>query len=185
MSVDLATLSALTNPIKHGDDPRTEAQLERFLTRRLNFYVPMIDRLTLQVEDPDAYAAVTAHMAQIRVDARAANTFNHQLADLRAAKARLARYRLADGRPEKREEQPTGEIDPDTGEALTESVVVQTAIDPLPATVEAPVLGDDGLPTGATEQVPNPAIVEDDAERAAAQAVIDGTPQDVLDFDAA
>jgi hypothetical protein len=31
--------------------------------------------------------------------------------------------------------------------------------------------------------VPNPVIVQDDAERAAAQALIDATPQEVKDFD--
>jgi len=30
--------------------------------------------------------------------------------------------------------------------------------------------------------VPNPAVVRDDAERAAAQAVIDGTPTEVIAF---
>ena len=33
-----------------------------------------------------------------------------------------------------------------------------------------------------SETVPNPLIVQDEAERAAAQAVIDATPQEVKDF---
>lgn len=33
-----------------------------------------------------------------------------------------------------------------------------------------------------TKTVTNPLIVQDDAERAAAQAVIDATPQEVKDF---
>ena len=63
-----------------------------------------------------------------------------------------------------------------------ETVVVQTAIDPLPATVEQDTYDAEGNVTG-TEQVPNPQIVEDDAERAAAQAVIDDTPDEVKTFD--
>jgi hypothetical protein len=60
-----------------------------------------------------------------------------------------------------------------------ESVLVQTAIDPLDATVEVTTYDVDG--NEATETVANPLIVKDDEERAAAQAVVDGTPQAVKD----
>lgn len=116
------------------------------------------------------------------------NMFNHQLAALRAAEARLSAYRLADGRPEVTEEQQATDeqgqpvFDEATGEPVMETVVVQTAIDPLPAEIEQPVYDEaTGEQTG-TEMVPNPEIVRDDAERAAAQAVIDGTPQEVQDW---
>lgn len=116
------------------------------------------------------------------------NLFNHQLAAYRAAQARLARYRLADGRPELTDEQQAVDeqgqpvFDETTGEPVMETVVVQAAIDPLPAEIEQPVYDEaTGEQTG-TEMVPNPEIVRDDAERAAAQAVIDGTPQEVKDF---
>ena len=119
------------------------------------------------------------------------NVFNHQLAAYRDAQARLSAYRLADGRPEITEErqaideqgQPV--FDEETGEPVMETVVVQAAIDPLPAEIEQPVYDEaTGEQTGTT-MVPNPEIVRDDAERAAAQAVIDGTPQEVADFAAA
>jgi len=110
--------------------------------------------------------------------------FNQQLAAYRAATARLAKYRLADGRPELTEMQPTGEqvFNEETGEmeAVMAEVIVQTAIDPLEATVEQTNYDDEGNAT--TETVDNPLIVADDAERAAAQAVVDATPQDVKDF---
>ena len=109
------------------------------------------------------------------------NAFNVHLWEYRAAVARLAQYRLADGRPEVYEDQPTGAFD-DAGNAIMESVLVQAAIAPLDATVEQPAFDAEGVQIG-TETVPNPLIVQDDAERAAAQAVIDATPQEVKDFD--
>jgi len=108
------------------------------------------------------------------------NLFNHQLAAYRKATTRLAQYRVADGRPELTEQQPTGEYD-ENGEPITETVVVQTAIDPVEPTVEQPVYDEEGNQTG-TETVTNPVIVKDEAERAEAQAVIDATPQEVKDF---
>lgn len=124
-----------------------------------------------------------ADMYQFNLDlaeTQAVNTFNLQLEAYRKAAARLARYRLADGRAEVIEAQPTGETD-EAGDPVMESVVVQAAIDPLEATVEQIIYDEEG--NAATETVPNPAIVTDDAERAEAQAVVDATPQEVKDFD--
>ena len=106
---------------------------------------------------------------------------------------RLAQYRLADGREEVREDivideeavldeagNPT--FNEETGEQImqdiTENVVTVTAIDPLPATITQVDM--EGNESNETE-VPNPAIVRDDEERAAAQAIIDATPQAVID----
>ena len=61
-----------------------------------------------------------------------------------------------------------------------ESVLVQSAIDPLDATVEVTTYDVDG--NGTTETVANPLIVQDDAERAAAQAVVDTAPDEVSAF---
>ena len=71
------------------------------------------------------------------------NTFNWQLQEYRKATARLGQYVLADGREEVVEMQPTGEqvFNEDTGEMedVLHEVVVQTAVEPLPATVEIKV----------------------------------------------
>lgn len=95
---------------------------------------------------------------------------------------RLSQYVVAEGRLEITEMQPTGEqmINEDTGEleAVMVEVVVQTAIDPVEPTIEQPVYDDTGNQTG-TENVTNPLIVQDEAERAAAQAVIDATPEEI------
>ena len=116
------------------------------------------------------------------------NLFNHQLVAYRAARARLACYRLADGRSEVTEDQQAIDeqgypmFDGATGEPVMETVVVQAAIEPLPLEIEQSVYDDTiGEQTG-TIMVPNPAVVQDDAERAAAQALIHSTPVDVIAF---
>lgn len=116
------------------------------------------------------------------------NMFNHQLAAYRAAQACLARYQLADGRPEVTDEQQAIDeqgqpvFDETTGEPLMETVVVQAAIDPIPAEVEQPVFDKETGEQTGTEMVPNPEIVRDDAERTAAQAAVNDTPAEVIEF---
>jgi hypothetical protein len=116
------------------------------------------------------------------------NLFNHHLVAYRAAQTRLARYRLADGRPELTEElqaigaqgQPV--FYEDTGEPVMEAVVVQAVVDPLPAEIEQTVYEETTGEQTGTIMVPNPAVVRDDAERTAVRAVIDGTPTEVIAF---
>jgi len=59
-------------------------------------------------------------------------------------------------------------------------VITQTAIEPLEATVEVTEYDEETMES-TTTTVPNPLIVKDEEERAAAQAVIDATPQEVID----
>lgn len=116
------------------------------------------------------------------------NLFNHQLAAYREAQSRLARYRLADGRPEVTDEQQAIDnlgqpvFDETTGEPVMETVVVQAAIDPLPAEVERPIYDEVTGEQTAMEMVSNPEIVRDEAERADARAVVDETPVEVIEF---
>ena len=123
--------------------------------------------------------AFNVYMATVATDTdtnRANNTFNWQLVEYRKAIARLAQYRLADGKPEQTFSEPTGEYDADGNEVMHTWTVA--AIEPLPAEVEETTYDDLGNAT--TAMVPNPAIVQDDAERAAAQAAVDATPDDVV-----
>lgn len=116
------------------------------------------------------------------------NLFNHQLASYRAAQTRLARYRLADGRPEVTDEQQVMDaqgqpvFDQMTGAPVMETVVVQAAIDALLSQVEQAVYNETTGERTGIELVPNPEVIWDDAERASAQAVIDGTPEEVIAF---
>lgn len=112
--------------------------------------------------------------------------FNQQLADYRVAVARLAQYIVADGRAEVREMQPTGEqtFNEETMEMedVMHEVITVTAIEPVEATVTRMVYSEDDPMAEPTEEtIENPLITTDVAERAAAQAVVDATPQAVKD----
>lgn len=166
--------------VTKGDAPLTDAQLEKRAQRNIAKVWPAQAReKSIRTADGafDAFMSTFSTNHDVNI---ANNTFNWQLAEYRKATARLAQYVLADGRSEVWEDQPTGEYDPETGEEIMESVLVQSAIDPLDAQVQQNVYDDEGELTG-TEMVDNPLIVKDDEERAAAQAVVDGTPQDVKD----
>jgi len=124
--------------------------------------------------------------------------FNHRLVQYENALARLDRIQLSQGQAEIMEtvvvdQRPAiieeGEragmplYDPDTNEQvyedILESVVTQKYVEPVPATISVSVMDDDG--NTSTEEIPNPEVVKDDEERAAAQAVIDATSQEVID----
>ena len=114
-------------------------------------------------------------------------TFNKQLREYVAAVERLERYVLSEGRPEIREDivVETKEVwNEETGELetvnVTENVVTQTAIEPLEETVEVAEFNQETMES-VTKTVRNPLIVKDEEERTAAQAIVDATPQAVID----
>ena len=114
-------------------------------------------------------------------------TFNKQLREYVAAAERLAQYILSVGREEITEEVivSTEEVWNEETEEYdtvntTETVITQTAIEPLEATVEVTETDEETMES-TTTTVTNPLIVRDEEERAAAQAVIDSTPQEVVD----
>lgn len=112
------------------------------------------------------------------VTAAAEKKFDLQLSNYQRAVARLAQYIFSEGRVEIKEMLPSGRkvLNEETMEyedVLVETIT-QTAVEPLPATVEV-YQGDEKV------SVPNPAIVQDETERAAAQAIVDATPQEVKD----
>jgi hypothetical protein len=118
------------------------------------------------------------------LDAAAEKQFNTQATDYRIATARIAQYILSVGRAEVVESQPTGEQvwNEETFEMddVMADVITQTEIEPLEATVEVTVYGDDPEAEPTVETVTNPLIVTDVEERTAAQAVIDATPTEVI-----
>ena len=118
---------------------------------------------------------------QAILDAAAAKLAAQQLADYTTATTRLAQYVLSVGREEVTEEVVTGqEWDEDALELVdvTETQITVTAIDPVEATVEQTTYDADGVATTVT--VTNPIITADVAERATAQAIVDATPQAVI-----
>lgn len=165
--------------INKGDAPLTPAQLEKRSQKHIkrSWHDQAREKsIRTGVGAFDAFMATFSANHDINI---ANNTFNWQLAEYRKATARLAKYRLADGKPEETIETPTGTFDEEGNEVM--NVTVIPAIDPLDAQVEETVYDEEGNVTG-TVMVDNPLIVEDDAERAAAQAVVDATPEDVKAF---
>ncbi len=165
--------------VNKGDAPFTPAQLEKRAQKYITRSWPAQDReKSIRLSD-GAFDAFMVTFSSNHATNVANNTFNWQLQEYGTAVARLDRYVLADGRPEVWEDQPAGEYD-EEGNEFVESVLVQSAVAPLVATVEHTEYDEDGTPT--VTQIDNPLIVADDEERAAAQAVVDGTPVDVVDF---
>ena len=169
----------MTQFVTKGDAPLTSVQLEKRAQKYIKRVWPDQAReKSIRTADGAFDAFMTSFSADHDVNV-ANNTFNWQLAEYRKATARLEKYRLADGKPEQTIETPTGTFDEDGNEVM--QVTVIPAIEPLEATVEQTTYDEDGNVTG-TEDVPNPLIVADDEERAAAQAVIDVTPTEVKEF---
>ena len=110
-----------------------------------------------------------------------AKQFAQQVEAYKVAKARVAQYQLSVGVPESTQTIVTGEAWNEEAvemQDVTETIVIP-AIPALEATVEVTTqeMGEDPV----TTTVANPIIVKDDEERAAAQVIIDNTPQPVKD----
>ena len=111
--------------------------------------------------------------------------FAQQLAAYKTATDRLAQYVVSAGRTEVTESQATGEQvwDEDTEEMVDvmHDVITVTAVEAVEATVTRMVYSDDKEADPTEETIENPLITTDVAERTAAQAVVDATPQPVKD----
>jgi hypothetical protein len=165
--------------VNKGDAPLTPVQLEKRAQTYIRRSWPEQAReKSIRKADGlfDAFMATFSANHAINVEN---NTFNWQLAEYHKATARLAKYRLADGKPEETIETPTGQYDEEGNEIM--DVTVIPAIEPLDAEVEENVYDEEGNLTGII-MVDNPLIVADDQERAAAQAVVDSTPEEVKGF---
>ena len=164
--------------VTKGDAPLTGAQLEARAQRYIARDWPAQAReKSIRKGDGEFDAFMVTFSADHAVNVEN-NTFNWQLQEYRKAVLRLEKYVLADGRAEQTFEEPSGEYD-DEGNAIMHTWIVPS-VEPIPATVEVTTYDDKGSAT--TETVDNPLVVTDNAEREAAQAIVDSTPQDVKDF---
>lgn len=141
-----------------------------------------VDSWKADIVDPvkTAHPKVNPDSSEI-VTRKSAALAAYQLEKYSKAISRLAQYIVADGRSEVVESQTSGtKIINDVGDLvdITTDVITQTAIEALPANIEINVLVE-GTPT--VQSVANPAITKDSEERAAAQATVDATPQEVVD----
>lgn len=126
----------------------------------------------------DCWEGSVPTIVQAAADAK---EFAQQVEAYKTAKTRVAQYQLSVGVPESSETIVTGqEWNEETlvWEDVTETIVIP-AIPALEATVEETTYDMDEDPVTST--VANPRIVKDDEERAAAQTIIDNTPQPVID----
>tara|TARA_B110000211_G_scaffold212638_1_gene252445 strand:- start:19 stop:690 length:672 start_codon:yes stop_codon:yes gene_type:complete len=124
-------------------------------------------------DSADQALAISTHVNSWR--------FAQQVEAYKTAKARVAQYQLSVGVPESSVIVVTGEAwNEEAGEMrdVTETVVIP-AIEALVATVEVTTqeIGEEPV----TTTVANPVITKDIEERAAAQVIIDATPQPVKD----
>ena len=153
-----------------------------------------VDSWKTNIVDP-----VKAKYAKVEIDTdeldlrKATALAEYQLKEYTKAMSRLSQYQVALGREEVTEETVVGTrpvLDENnetvlgsegqvTHEDIVEDIVVVTSIDPVDATIEQTTHDEDGVATTTT--VENPLITQDNAERAEAQAVVDATPQSVID----
>ena len=157
-------------------------------THNVNFPLSAANRHYQECLDAIIAEGAACFDGDIPADLQAAadeKQFNQQLASYRVAVARLAQYVVADGRAEVTEMQPTGEQvwNEETGEMedVMHEVITVTAIEPVEATITRLVYSDDMDAEPTEETIENPLITTDVAERTAAQAVVDATPQAVED----
>ena len=179
--------------INKGDAPISAADLDEGTQRHIDVDWPAWkrERAVRMKEDASLkvgarISALNAYMVQVAADTdtnRANNLFNEQLAAYRKATARLAQVELSVGRAAYDEQIDTGQTtwDDTLGKMVPVMETIQhPPIMPLPATVDGWDNTDPMNPVAA--RVPNPAIVQDEAERAEAQAVVDATPAAVKAF---
>jgi hypothetical protein len=171
--------------ISKGDTPMTYRQAVKRGLRYFESQKAQWEREQAIFQGDPEYDAWAAQWVSDNIVNAQNNEFNRQLDGYNTAVARLAKFKLADGQPEIKEMQPTGEwvLNEETGELEEEiiEVIVQQLVEPLDPTVERETYDEMGNSTG-TETIINPEITRDEEERAAAQAVIDATPQEVKDF---
>lgn len=140
-----------------------------------------IDSWKTNIVDP-----VKAKYAKVEIDTdelaarEAAALVVHQSEEYTKAKTRLEQYVLSVGVSESTEEVPTGLQLWDEDKWVDGTIpVITPEIPALDATIDIITQAIDRDPVTTT--VANPLIVKDDEERAAAQAVVDATPQSVKD----
>ena len=104
---------------------------------------------------------------------------NVQLQKYSKAVERLSEYQLSVGKEATIDITEVVQLDPLVDPSITQTLVTsrgEPSIEPLPATVTRI-----DSETREEIEVANPLITQDNAERAAAQAIVDATPQPVID----
>ena len=169
-------------------------ELEEYRQARANAYPPMAEQLDkifhegIDAWKADIQAVKDAHPKAVidndtLADKRSQALFDHQLKEYSKAVERLSKYQVSIGSEEVTEEVVTGQIWDEEAEELVDITemprIVSPLIEPAEASVEQTTHDRDG--TATTTTIENPLITKDNAERAEAQAIVDATPQSVID----
>lgn len=163
---------------KEGADD--EIKLSFFRSKTNQNYIDFLDHL---INETDTLDGDVPDWLQEDIDAQVAQ---HQLENYTVAVQRLAHHRLATGCEEITEEVVLRqEFDRDANEIvdITITNIVQKAIKPVSEKITKLVYDDDVIlnPEPTEQVIMNPLITQDDAERQAAQDIIDATPQSIID----
>ena len=176
----------MTYSIQWCDDAKTQEYIKKDifnipLDPANRHYQECLDAIIL--EGADCFEGDIPEDLQEAADAK---RFTRQLKAYTTATARLTQYVVAVGRAEVTESQPSGETvyneETMQNDDVMADVVTVTAIDPVDATITRLVYSEEDVDADPTEEeIENPLITKDNAERAAAQATVDATPQPVID----
>jgi hypothetical protein len=173
--------------VNKGDKPLTANQLEKRAQKYITRAFPLQRREESIRKDDGEFSGFMADFSADHAVNVENNTFNHELVAYKNAVARLEKHVLLDGQAEVREMQPTGEqvFNEESGEMedVLAEVVVKREIEPLEEFVEVTVYGDDPEAEPTVEQQRNPVVIQDEAEREQAQAIVDGTSEEVKTFE--
>jgi hypothetical protein len=172
--------------VNKGDKPLSDAQLENRAQKYITRAFPLQAREESIRKDDGVFSGFMADFSADHAVNVESNTFNHQLVAYNDAVARLEKHVLLDGQAEVREIQPTGEqvFNEESGEMedVLQEVVVKREIEPVEEFVEVTVYGDDLEAEPTVEQQRNPVVIQDEAEREQAQAIVDGASEAVKTF---
>ncbi len=166
----------------------TDAQInKRVLAIEKKYFTTAVQTLLARMQYTDGYVPDTKEQAAIDLwdqaaplleayadQARIDNQLLIMTIDYENALVRLDHYILANGRPAYNEYIWVGTYNDEDPPQPDCTLVEHPAIAPLPPTV--PSQDDDGNPI----DIPNPAITQDEAERADAQATVDNATPEVI-----
>ena len=171
-----------------------KVELEEYRQARASAYPPMAEQLDkifhegIDAWKSDIQIIKDAHPKAVidndtLAEKRSQALFDHQLKEYTKAVERLSQYQVELGREEVSEDVVTGQIWDEEAEELVDMTdmtrITVSSIEPVDATLEQTTYDRDGVATTTT--VENPLITQDNAERAEAQAIVDATPQSVID----
>jgi len=159
------------------------AEYPDFGTQLDYIYHNGVDSWKTNLVDP-----VIAKYSKVEVDAdelaarKATALAEYQLEEYTKALKRLSRYRVITGREEVTEDVVLGEEyneETNSMDQIVDTIVTEVAIEAQDETITIQTIDEDHEVTTST--IENPLITKDNAERADAQAVVDATPQSVID----